>query len=183
MTTRKRTVVSEEVRATKFTLVDEDGRTRAELSTDRDGPGLCMFGPTGKLRAELKGASTPFGPSLRLLDEDGKVRAMLAVNDDGEPSLRLFDGAERPRERAVLVLVGSGDPHLYLSDENSRTRAELTLDAVGDSALHLLDGGEIFRAGLEVTSDGPRLYISDATGETIWSVPEEAQPDVLPGGK
>ncbi len=87
-----------EVRANRFVLVDENGRTGAMLSVDTDGPRLRLFDEQGRLRINL--AVVKDGPRLHLTDKNGKPRAQLGVgrtvSPDGreitypESSLRLF---------------------------------------------------------------------------------------------
>ena len=87
-----------EVRANRFVLVDENGRTGAMLSVDTDGPRLRLFDEQGRLRINL--AVVKDGPRLDLTDKNGKPRAQLGVgrtvSPDGrgitypESSLRLF---------------------------------------------------------------------------------------------
>ncbi len=64
-----------EIRANRFILEDENGKTRAEISMEKDGPCLHLFG------------------------ENDKVCLGLTVGKDG-PDLRLFDKNSRPIWRA-----------------------------------------------------------------------------------
>ena len=64
-----------EIRANRFILEDKDGNKRAELSMEKDGPYLHLFG------------------------ENDKVCLGLTVGKDG-PDLQLFDKNSRPIWRA-----------------------------------------------------------------------------------
>ena len=76
------------IRANAFVLVDEKGKTRAELSMGEYGPGLLLVDENGKTRATL--TVDKDWPWLALADENGKTRAMLAVGKNG-PVLGLLD--------------------------------------------------------------------------------------------
>jgi len=80
------------VRANKFVLEDENGKARAILTVDEDGPRLSLLDDAGKPRAAL--GVTADGPMLALLDANGKVRAGLAVVK-GRSGLALYDEAEK----------------------------------------------------------------------------------------
>jgi len=77
------------VRANRFVLEDENGKTRAMLSVDKDGPALSLH------------------------DENGEVRATLDVDKDGS-GLSLSDAAGKPRAGLAVIAVG---PVLVLCDE------------------------------------------------------------------
>jgi len=104
--------VNEVLRAKRFVLVDDAGKTRALLHVDAPGPVLDLRDAAGKTRAMLvvgkdgsvlvlanengKGRAllNVLGdvPILSLLDENDKLRATLHVNKNG-PVLNLYDGA------------------------------------------------------------------------------------------
>ena len=77
-----------EIRAHRFILEDQNGKSRAELDVDKDGPGLALLDETGKPRVSLDVFKS--GPILNLLDADGKPRAILDVTNAG-PRLVLRD--------------------------------------------------------------------------------------------
>ena len=59
-----------EVRANRFVLEDENGKGRAVLGVDKDGPGLGLFDAAGTPRAML--SVDKDGSGLDLLDAAGK---------------------------------------------------------------------------------------------------------------
>jgi hypothetical protein len=63
------------LRARKFVLADENGKSRASLWVDKDGPILALVDANGKIRAMLMVDTN--GPRLALADENGKTRALL----------------------------------------------------------------------------------------------------------
>jgi len=147
-----------EVRANQFLLVDENGKPRAKLSVDKDGPWLVLADENGKDRAAL--GVDEDGPRLALLDANGKVRAGLAMDEDG-PGLYLYDENDNLR---VMVSVDKDGSGLSLSDENGKPRATLAAFAVG-SGLNLSDENGKPRAILRAFKDGPRLALSDENGK------------------
>ncbi len=71
-----RSPIETEVRATKFFLVDENGKERASLVPDDDGSVfLIFFDETGKNRVNL--SLTPSGPSLAFYDPNGQARTVI----------------------------------------------------------------------------------------------------------
>jgi len=78
-----------EIRANKFVLEDDNGKTRAELYTAKDkGGGLSLYDESGKLRYALGVAKQ--GTALMLLDENKTARIILSANQEGQ-RLNLFD--------------------------------------------------------------------------------------------
>ena len=75
--------VAKEVRANKFVVVDENGKTRAVLVAGKDGVGLALNDENGKVRAELPVFKD--GPALSLKDEKGKTRAHLGTSKTSTP--------------------------------------------------------------------------------------------------
>jgi len=69
-------------------LLDENGKTRAELSSAKDGPRLNLYDEKGKNRATM--VMLKVGSVLALADENGKTRAELSASKIG-PKLTLFD--------------------------------------------------------------------------------------------
>lgn len=76
-----------EIRAKRFILEDENGKTRADLSVGKNNPGLWLFDENGKVRASLNIGKD--GSGLGLSDENSKTRIVLYMGKDG-PRLALF---------------------------------------------------------------------------------------------
>jgi len=104
-----------EIRANRFILEDENGKTRAELSLKKDGPVLLLLDENDKSRAEL--SLKKDGPNLSLSDENGKPRAGLTVDKDGRPGLLLLD--DNGKCLAILSVAMDG-PWLALFEENGK---------------------------------------------------------------
>ncbi len=77
------------IRANQFIVEDDNGKTRAELVINKDGPSLSLFDKNGNPRALLSALKD--GPRLELFDENGKPRAGLAACG-GEPSAPSIQG-------------------------------------------------------------------------------------------
>lgn len=104
-----------ELRAQKFILVDDNGKTRAALSVSQAGPGLGLLDANGVLRATL---GVNMGePMLGLFDRNGEPCAGLTVSKEGT-GLSLAD--EHGKLRAVLGVTKAG-PELELYDENDKS--------------------------------------------------------------
>jgi hypothetical protein len=104
--TPARPLTEAEVRSQHFILVDENGRERASLVSDRAGSVfLVMFDNTGKTRVNLSVSND--GPSLVFYDASGRQRTIIGsttlvgshVNENGiaekapASSIVLFDRA------------------------------------------------------------------------------------------
>ena len=89
--------IAKVIRASRFEVVDDQGRPRAGLIVLKDGPRLDMFDEKGTSRAML--ITTETGAGLTLFDEKGIGRAMLSTSNGG-PGLVLFD--EKGKVRAGL---------------------------------------------------------------------------------
>ena len=124
------------IRARSILVEDENGKLRASLTVDKD------------------------GPALRLWNEKGEGGAVLIVGKDG-PWLTFYD-EKSPR---VLLMVDKGGPWLGLFDENGKTRAWLAVDKDGP-ALRLRDENDKLRAWLAVNKDGPWLTLGDENGKS-----------------
>jgi hypothetical protein len=125
------------VNAKQFNLLDDNGKTRAVLVVDEDGPLLSLNDENGKPHAILN--ANKDGSALDLFDKNGKLRVILAVDVNGST--------------------------LFLADENKKLRASLAEDVDGPR-LCLRDENGKLRVALTATVDGPMLDLSDKNGNT-----------------
>ena len=112
------------VEARQFVLRDADGRARAILRMDADGPVLAMHHEEGK--ASVRVAATKTGGSLLFRDARGLPRAALGlIGDRGHPQLGLQD--ENARGVVTVGWVQNIDegPLVRVHDENGKPRAVL----------------------------------------------------------
>ena len=126
---------SSELRASRFTLVDEDGNTRARLFMTREGPGLALFAENGRISIGL--TVTGEGPRLTLFGDNREASAGLSLTAAG-----LILNDERGETRILLDANAEG-AGLLLGDENGNNRISLGV-ARGEVGLTLMDeGGEL----------------------------------------
>ena len=158
--------VPDEVKAHKFTLVDADGKTRAELglNTGPNGPGLKLFDENGNMRVGL--GLLPDGPNLTLRDENGKTRVSLNVTKDSICSSILSLSGENGRTGAALSTDG-----LLLTDANGKMRAMLAVGKDGDPALGIYDARQqsLVRI-LSGEGGGGMVNVYNALGKEVVSV-------------
>ncbi len=113
-------------------------------------PGIIAGALSGYLSAEFTVARAIKSPrivtaqKLTLVNGSGRIGAQLSW-EESEPSLKLFDQANRLR--CALFLEPNGTPDLYLYDDHEKTRA----------ALNLFDSGV------------PNLAFNDAAGNLMWT--------------
>jgi hypothetical protein len=102
------------VEAEGFQLKDGQGKVRAELVVDKDGPRMALRDENGKTRVGL--FVDKEGQVLAMTDENGELRAELSVSKDGQ-GLYLSDETGKPRATLNVSKVG---PVLALYDENGK---------------------------------------------------------------
>ena len=99
------------ISARQFSVVDEQGRTRAALSAGKGGPALTLLDVNGKYRAVLGLGDD--GPLLSMIGSHGELGAalfvgMLSLSDTtGAPRIKLFVDKEVP---AMFLLDANGKP-------------------------------------------------------------------------
>jgi hypothetical protein len=136
-----------ELRASRFTLVDRHGNSRAALSVGDDGsPAIQLFDPGEQPRMTLS-LEASGAANVKLLDTDGDVRVWLSISPNGAPSLYL---------KGTSRYADGGTGH-----------AELAIDEHGCPALSLCDTGGQPRLllGLDERAGTPRLSLSSAEGD------------------
>ena len=121
----------DDLRATRFTLVDDRGTARAALGPTGDGAiGLTLYDRDQRPRAEL-GVDAAGAANLKLHGPEGEVSAWLAVGRHGAPTLYLH-GTSRHRDgvrgHAELSVDEHGSPVLSLHDRLGQARVLLSLD-------------------------------------------------------
>jgi hypothetical protein len=77
-----------EVRANRFVLEDENGKTRVTLGMDGDTPELILFGENENLRLSICAGED--GPGLILYGDKGEFRLGICTGENG-PGLVLFN--------------------------------------------------------------------------------------------
>jgi hypothetical protein len=187
------------IRANKFILEDQNGKSRAFLSMNNGGPRLMMTDQNGKVRVALA-ILQDIMPSLGLRDENEKSRiqlyeigevSFLDLKDqnekkraslsvvDGMPGLSLF--GQNGKERASLSVFNEG-PRLVFKDQNEKVRAGLRVDNEEGPVLSLLDQNEMTRASLGmsriITPDGKTISYPESSiilfgpkQKVLWQAP------------
>ena len=103
-----------EVRASRFLLVDENGKGRAAFWLKDGVPALDLCDENGAVRGSF--AVSKEGPHLYLFDQTGKHRGDFSVSKDG-PLLALYDETGKSR---VQFTVSKDGPGLAMYDENAK---------------------------------------------------------------
>ena len=151
------------IRANEFILLDEQGRKRATLRMDPNGPTLRMSRENGKDYFVLSGSQD--GGALLMVDQNGQVRLTLGVNEEG-PGLGMFDKKGKSR---VVLKVGQTETLdaalLTLVGENGKSKAILSVFK-GGPRLDLYDEKGETRVSLGAHKDGPVLSLGDENGKT-----------------
>jgi hypothetical protein len=127
------------VKASRFVVIDDEGRTRARLGMLPDGgaslwllddkenervevyvsregdAGTVLKDAQGYERASLSLLSGET-PAMVLTDDDEKIRTVLDVRSDGSPGLEFRDAAGK--EKVVLGVLADGSPALTLDQRH-----------------------------------------------------------------
>ncbi len=120
-----RSGVQEEIRARRFTLVDEKEKIQGFLGFSAvgsptlflfDNPTLTLFDSERRPRVRLSGGSVKSG--LRLFAKDGGPLADLYIESTEWPRLSLFDTSGR--RRVALMVLPDGTPQLTLRDKDEK---------------------------------------------------------------
>ena len=94
------------IQAQEFRLVDQNGKTKANLAGDADGnPILSLFDKDGKRRGIFR-TRTNGTATLSLHDPDGKSRVEMDTQEDGSASISLTNRAGKGGYAAVVLPDG-----------------------------------------------------------------------------
>jgi hypothetical protein len=157
------TEAGHEVRALRFTLVDERGVVRATLGPGVDATiGMRLYDAEGRPRAELA-LDASGTTNLKLHDAEGEVCASLAVAAHGSPGLYLRGASghrEGVRGHTEISVDQHGCPVLSLHDRDGQPRVLLGLDdQTGRATLSYADTGGNPCVLLTEEGDGGRLHL------------------------
>jgi hypothetical protein len=158
----------DDLRATRFTLVDERGAVRAALGPGGDGAvELTLYDRDQRPRAEL-GVDAAGAANLKLHGPEGEVSAWLAVGRHGAPTLYLH-GTSRHRDgvrgHAELSVDEHGSPVLSLHDRFGQARVLLSLDErTGMATLCCADAQGESRLLLGEDESGGLFHVAERRG-------------------
>lgn len=175
-------IVNREVRANSFLLVDNKGKTRADLNMFKGVPVLRLFDATGKT---CVGLSAFEGGGLNFFDEKGSIRVsldslglrLMDENEKSRVSLIFFDGkpsftlSDRKGTGRVMLGLIENEPALALSDRNGNPRADLAFKEESGPCLHLFDGNAGLRTYIGIQKDNGVLVLWDENGKVRWPSP------------
>ncbi len=153
------------VTAQTFMLRDKNGNARGKFYMSDQGPRLAITDARGKPRIIL-GLLKEREPHLSLADADGRVRARLSL-EMGVPHLVLRD-RER-KDRAIFATHADGSGRLQFFDSEKTSNA--LLSNVGGASLLDLGSESGGHAVLRVERGAPKLILTNADGETVFSKP------------
>ncbi len=134
------------VRAKRFEVVDDNGKTRGVFEVVPDGKArLMLFDEDGNTRGTFAVARN--GVVVGLFDGNGKTRASLGVTPDGASSLSLSDKHQKPR--MSLSLLPDGKSGMVITDGDGKARVKLAVQP---------DGTPVFGLG-EKDEDGATALV------------------------
>jgi len=185
------------IRANGFILEDADGKVRAKLAVEKDGPRLDLYDENGKRGAGLgpttagaqaggaaapadvaadaareragidTGTVTPEGKYIGPRPRTPEERA--AAGEYVHPEVLHRYRLDQAKKQAELAVVNEVRARRFvLVDEAGRVRADLTAHKTGPE-LDFYDQNGKGRAALGVTKDGPGLLLLDENGKVVWT--------------
>ena len=100
-----------EVRARRFVVMHENGKTGVLLTVQNDYPKFSFYDADGDLRSvlELQGKGRPV---MSFLDKEHHFRSVIGLSEEGNPGIAFWDNDYRTR--ANFKLTGNGEPALGL---------------------------------------------------------------------
>lgn len=153
---------AKELRATRFTIVDEKGNALLSLGRSGDIKGIVALTPTGKPICSLEPQEA--GPVLRLWDSKGNVRLGAGVTQHG-PSIMMSTDDGKP----YMMLSGK---QLALYGDDGQSFAELAVARTG-STLSLDDGKFGFKLSLKKGDLSHSIYESPEIGYRVLKMPAQ----------
>ena len=151
------------VRATQFEVVDEAGKTVAELSRKEGGAHLVFYDASYKPVGEFSLAGS--NPSIVFYDGEQKQRAILGMFV-GAPTLALHDAKGDTR---ALLTTDENNSIFWIKDKNGS--ATIIGNAINETRkIEKVDGKDIPRDTVETTS-GASIRIQDAQRKILWKAP------------
>lgn len=139
--------VADDIRARRFTLVNEEGKRSAALLVGPDGsPNLIFYDKAQQRRVTLGVSVGATVPLLAFFDQTGLVRGMLSMVRN--------------------------TPLLALADSQGRQRLDLSVQPNGQSAVRLFDQAGVLRlqvvAGTARNDVGITLFDAAGAPRTYW---------------
>ena len=125
------------IEATRFVVVDAQGRQRATWGLDDEGASrLMLLDSLGSPRIRLSVLASGW-PGIALIDDHGRTRSALGLLPDATNSLVFADAAGNTR--IVLGVAPDETTTLVFADHAGETRAAIGLTSTGLSTLLLSD--------------------------------------------
>jgi hypothetical protein len=163
---------SHTVTATKFVLLDSQGRTRAILQTDSTGATLTFLDSMGRKRMVLAGGTGPVGNTYAYLElgEDAATEQGVLTTAGGHGGVTLSDGGLvmgvfPPSEKAGSVMLsgpgGVEGPDLEITDSQGYQANMGVTDLITPST------GETHR------TSAASVVLFGKGGKVLWSAPPQ----------
>ena len=151
------------VRAHQFDVVDEAGKTVAELSRGNGLVHLVLYGASNKPAGEFSVAGSD--PSIVFYDGEQKQRAILGMLV-GAPTLAMHNA--RGDVRVLLTADGNGSI-FWLKDKDGS--ATILGNAIDETRGFEKTGGKVVPHDTVQSTSGASIRIQDAKHTVLWKAP------------
>jgi hypothetical protein len=151
------------VRARKFTVVDDEGKTVAELGTKNGVSYLSFYDANYKSKAQIV-VSGAEGPKIILFDKDQNQRALLEVTETPEFVLHSAD-------HQVRALLTADDETSVFWLKDKKGFATILGNAVQETRKITKSGGQPVVADTVKRTTGASIELRDPGNSTLWKAP------------
>ena len=150
------------VQAHQFDVIDEAGKTVAELSRGNGGTHLVLYNASYKRAAEFLVAGSD--PSITFYDGEQKQRAILGIL--GAPTLAMHDAGGELR---ALLMSDGANATFWVKDENGF--ATILGNAIDETRKIEKVGGKLVPHDVVKTTSPASIRIQDAKRTVLWKAP------------
>jgi ABC-type Na+ efflux pump permease subunit len=151
------------VRARKFTVVDDDGKTLAELGTKNGVSYLSFYDANYKSKAQIV-VSEAEGPKIILFDKDQNQRALLEVAENPELVLHSADHQVR-----ALLTADDETSVFWLKDKKGFTT--ILGNAVEETRKVTKNGVQPVVSDTVKKTPGASIQLRDPGNSMLWKAP------------
>jgi hypothetical protein len=151
------------VRARKFTVVDEEGKTVAELGTKNGVSYLSFYDANYKSKAQIV-VNDAEGPKIILFDKDQNQRALLEVTETPEFVLHSAD-------HQVRALLTADDETSVFWLKDKKGFATILGNAVEETRKITKSGGQPVVTDTVKKAPGASIQLRDPGNSTLWKAP------------
>ncbi|MFC1552062.1 hypothetical protein ACFL6P_05785 [Candidatus Latescibacterota bacterium] len=121
--------VVDEIRTRKITVIDDDGKSRIELSANEEIANIAMLDKNGAPRISLITPSTNEVAVGIIIANENRLHRLILMANEHEGRFMMFDNNQM--QRVVLACLDDKMTGLSLSDKNEMVRVSVVSEIMG----------------------------------------------------